>query len=442
MEPSTTHTELENWTAIEQLCDHYLGGRPSPAILQILKPLAQDRKEVRDLVRRSLRLMGVSQLEIRNFSPLAAFGLSMAKSFLPGAWGGTIPPITAPGRHKTFDDYVSSNQWSSLGRGTVMIDVGCGFPPTTAIETAQRFPEWQIVGADPGFDPYVLYDRDQSYACIDQSGHIRYYQLLPGANIKTMEDYLRIRERLPVLFSQLSPMLPPDNGEMCTAEIDGSRLIRWPLKQWESANLKLIQAGIGSGDLPRANVIRCFNVLIYFDTDFLRGFEKWAASQLQEGGLAIAGTNSPNASEPYYAVYRKENGLLVEKEFAIGIDVVRPLTLMAWLTIQEDNAMNLRLARLIRRIRSDAEFREAYDARLDQLLKETGLLTRDADGCLATPPQPLPFEKMTQALTTLPAQLDREGFTLRAAEALSRQGIRAWRNEVGHLAVDPAGLER
>src|SRR5678816_4491026 len=183
MEPPTT-PELANWTAIEQLCDHYLGGRPSPAILQILRPLAQDRTGVRDLVRRSLRLVGVSQLEIRNFSPFTAFGLSMAKSFLPGAWGGTIPPITAPGRHKAFDDYISSNQWSSPGRGTIMIDVGCGFPPTTAIETAQRFPEWQIVGADPGFDPFVLYDRDQSDACIDQNGQVRYSLLLPGARIR------------------------------------------------------------------------------------------------------------------------------------------------------------------------------------------------------------------------------------------------------------------
>jgi hypothetical protein len=440
METVASNPDPADWTSIEQLCDHYLGGRPAPAILQILKPLAEERGEVRDFVRRVVRLMGASQVGARNFSPLAAFGLTMAKGFLPGAWGGKIPPIPAPGRHKILDDYISANPWRRFERGTVMIDLGCGFPPTTAVETAQRFPDWQIIGADPCFDPYLLYDRDQSYACIDDSGHIRYFQLQPGANVKTMEDFLRRRERAPELFAQLLPKLPPDNGEMCSAEADGSRLIRWPLKQWESANLKMIQGGIGSDALPTADLLRCFNVLLYYDTKFHREFQNWANSQLREGGLVLVGANSPNTTETYYSVYRKENGSLIEKELAFSVDIVRPLGLMPWFTLHEDNATALRSARLIRRVRSDAEFCAAYDDRLDQLLNQSGLLTRDANGCLASPAEPMPFDKMSQIMVTLAGQMDREGFTLRAAEALGRQGIRAWRNEVGHVAVDPSGL--
>jgi len=438
--PLNSPAELVDWTSIEQLCDHYLGGRPAPAVLQVLKPLAAERGEVRDFVRRALRLMGASGLGVRNFSPLMAFALAMAKNFLPGAWSGRIPPITAPHRHKRIDDYIAANRWGTFGPGAVFIDLGCGFPPTTAVETAQRFTDWQIVGADPSFDPYLLYDRDQSYACIDRNGQVGYFQLQPGANVKTLEDFARLRERIPALFAQLRPNLPPDNDESCTAEAEGSRLIRHPHKQWDTANLKMIKAGIGSNGLPVADIIRCFNVLMYYDTNFLREFERWTASHLREGGVVIAGGNSPNGSETYYGVYRQENAELLEKEFAFSTDLVRPVGLMPFFTLQEDNVQNIRVAGLVRRIRSDSEFRALFDERMDQLLKESGLLTRDADGCLSSPPVPMPFDKMNQVISTLGDQLDREGFTQGAAEVLGRQGIRAWRSPVGHIAVDPSGL--
>jgi hypothetical protein len=202
----------------------------------------------------------------------------------------------------------------------------------------------------------------------------------------------------------------------------------------------LIQAGVGSTTLPKADLIRCFNVLMYYDTSFLREFEAWAASLLNEGGLAIAGGNSPNGSEPYYSVYRKEEDQLVEKEFAFSVDILRPLGLMPWFALHDDSATNLRLAEVIRRIRSDSEFCTAFDEGMDQFLKESGLLIRDNDGCLAAPPVPLPFDKTAQIMAAAGGQLDRDGFTLRAVETLGKQGVRAWRNEVGYLAIDPATL--
>lgn len=440
MQQTTSATDFLDWTTIEELCDHFLGGRPAPEILQILKPLAGDRDEVRNFVRRAFRLMGIANLGAHNFSPWSAFGLAMAKGILPGAWGGRIPPITAPGRHKTIDNYLAATPWPAFRPHTAMIDLGCGFPPTTTVETALRFPDWQIVGADPVFDPYLLYDRDQSYACIDQIGNVGYFQLQPGAKITSIEDYRLCRERIPVLFGQLLPRLPQDNGDMLTVEEDGSRLIRWPLQQWESANLRMIQAGIGSQALPRPDVIRCFNVLIYYGADYQREFERWAAAQMPEGGLVIAGANSPNGAEAYYSVYRKENDELVEKEFAFSPDCVRPLSLMPWFALQDDNIMNLRLARLLRRLRSDDKFSAAFDARMDEILKESGTLVRNADGCLATPAIPAPMEKISEFFSGLSPQLDHEGFAERAAEALCKQGLRAWRNHVGHIAVDPAGL--
>jgi hypothetical protein len=30
-------------------------------------------------------------------------------------------------------------------------------------------PQWQVIGADSRFDPYVLYDSDGNYACMRES---------------------------------------------------------------------------------------------------------------------------------------------------------------------------------------------------------------------------------------------------------------------------------
>src|SRR5215510_9878347 len=125
MEPSAAKTELVNWSSIEQLCEHYMGGRPAPAILEVLKPLSEQPNEVRDCVRRAIQLMGISELGTRNFSPLAALALGMAPQFLPCAWNGIVPPITAQGRHKIINDYISNNPWRTRANGTVMVDLGC-----------------------------------------------------------------------------------------------------------------------------------------------------------------------------------------------------------------------------------------------------------------------------------------------------------------------------
>jgi hypothetical protein len=66
---------------------------------------------------------------------------------------------------------------------------------------------------------------------------------------------------------------------------------------------------------------------------------------------------------------------------------------------------------------------------------------RNADGCFASPAIPATMEKISQVLSALSTQLDHEGFAERAAEVLRSQGLRAWRNHVGHIAVDPQGLQ-
>ena len=53
--------------------------------------------------------------------------------------------------------------------------MGCGFPPQTAIDTARRFPGFQVIGPDLQFDPYILYDAEGNYACMNAGGQVRYF---------------------------------------------------------------------------------------------------------------------------------------------------------------------------------------------------------------------------------------------------------------------------
>lgn len=106
----TRTLEPERWNSVEELCDRYLGGRPSEAVLQLLKNAEGQRAEVRNFLERGFRLMALSRFDPRDLSPaVARFFVVFAPSILPDAWGGIVPPITMPDRHKKIDAYLRSN---------------------------------------------------------------------------------------------------------------------------------------------------------------------------------------------------------------------------------------------------------------------------------------------------------------------------------------------
>ena len=149
---STEKGRLTEWTCIEELCDQYFGARPSLEALIILKQMEGAEPEVRAFAERTLWLMKVCRLEPLNISPALAWWI--AKIITPallGAVAGRVPPITMRGRHRRIDDYLAVNPWTSLGAGSVVLDLGCAFPPLTTVDTATRFPAWQVIGVDCAF---------------------------------------------------------------------------------------------------------------------------------------------------------------------------------------------------------------------------------------------------------------------------------------------------
>jgi hypothetical protein len=186
------------------------------------------------------------------------------------------------------------------------------------------------------------------------------------------------------------------------------------------------------------DIIRCFNVLIYFDAQFRRQAEEWALRTLRPGGLLLCGGDSARTTEARYSVYRSENGRLVPREFAFSLDNVRPFTVNPWFALHDGEREVWTLARLIGILRSDDGFRRWYDRRMDELLEEKRLLVRDRDGCLAAAPNQLQPAEWVPARDEILGRLEHEGFTDTAVAVLRKAGIDAWCNQVGHVAVEPA----
>jgi hypothetical protein len=67
---------------------------------------------------------------------------SVNPAMLPSAWAGRIPPLTSGGRHKKLDAYVKQQTKMAGNEKSVFIDLGCGFPPVTTVDTAGKFPNW------------------------------------------------------------------------------------------------------------------------------------------------------------------------------------------------------------------------------------------------------------------------------------------------------------
>src|SRR5258705_1860264 len=75
-------------------------------------------------------------------------------------------------------------------------------------------------------------------------------------------------------------------------ELNGIRLVTNPIGAYESPNLSFQTAGIGAVDIQGVDVVRCFNVLVYFDRPFRNEILSWFSEILRDGGLLLCGANT------------------------------------------------------------------------------------------------------------------------------------------------------
>ena len=431
---------------LNHLNETYFSGRLSPEVRGLMAPLADERDEVQEFVERMCRTMRRQHIGAEDLSETLAWSIAyFLPKILPGAWGGSVPPITSEGRHRTIDDYLECYPWRALGPGDRFLDLGCGFPPVTARDSARRFPDVRVTAADPSFARYLVRHENGDYACFDSDTELLYFQ--PGANaVERWERLYRDPEDTRSRFRGHLLAALEEGGEgrggsgSARWERDGFTVVEDPILDHSAGNLTFAEEGIGAGGLGSYEAVRCLNVLCYFDRAFRERTLDWMADILVEGGILVTGVNWTGSRHSRLVVLRREGGAMAAREFAFGIENLRPLEMAAWFVLHDDDYELAALVELVGVIRSSDGFRRSFDGRMDELLPSTGFTSRRANGYLGFLDETAGSDPL-QATATVGRKLEEEGFAEGAAEILRAAGYDAWVNCVGHVAVDPAGVD-
>ena len=143
------------------------------------------------------------------------------------------------------------------------------------------------------------------YACFNRDGKFEYFQ----PQMKPLHDNPKAaRARFESLFADLSPQLKVvDDNASETFEKDGNRLVYNHIRDFEAENLKFIESDIEDLQLPPARVIRCMNVLLYFEKSVRERMRLSMGALLDDGGILISGFNHPFGIYARYAVYKKDD---------------------------------------------------------------------------------------------------------------------------------------
>jgi hypothetical protein len=416
---------------VEDLNSRFFNGELSPLFKEELQKLPIDRPDVFAFVERTFGFIQQAGLPATDMSVMLGEILgSLLARLLPGAWEGRVPPITVPGRHAEIDEYIKKNPWISAGSKN-MLDIGCGFPPYTTLDTANYFPDWQIIGADPSLPMYLVHDAEGNYATLDNNKSTIYFQ----PSIPTIENWNGLlkdsgatKRRFEELLNTLLETTPKQEGGLPKLEIN-------PIMSYETDSLNFINGGIGQITIEPQNVIRCFNVLIYFDDDFFQKTLNWFAENLKEKGILIIGANWAVSTENYYNVFQKEGDILVNREFAFSLDNINPFSVVTWYANHDDDRQTAELIKYLGILRKDKTFMEEYYAISDAQRKKYKICPRDEQGYYGkVDPSIAPAEIWTLVRKMLD-ELNEAGMNEKAAEVLRRSGLKARVNEVGHIAI-------
>ena len=425
--------------SFDLLVEQFLGARlPQQMASAINFPTLPP--ETQAFIMRMLPLMKRAGCGPNAFTRLLIRWLSgTVSSLFPSKWDRRIPPITFPNRHQKLDAYVARHNGASGKDSPVLIDLGCGFPPVTTADTARYLPNWKIYGVDRTFAEYVLYDRDGNYACFGPNGEFQYFQAMMTVSSRAMyADSEATRKRFNTLFADLFPLLPElDDHMQAVVEHGGNRLIYNHIRDFESDNLIFIKSDLKNLNVAPAAVIRCMNLLIYFDPAVRKKMLLQASEHLENDGFLIAGTNGPGI-QARYAVYHKDKIGLVLNEFAFSLDNLGPIVFMPWVTMHDNDPEAMLLADIIGMLRRERTFWPGFSRRVDDLLQRYGICQRGEDGFLHFSEKEMTPSKYLKQNVKMWEQIEYEGFHDRAVYALKCAGYTAWRNPVGDVAIWPA----
>ncbi len=416
---------------INNLNTRFFKGELSSDFINQLEQLPVDRPDVFAFVERMFNFMNQAKVPATDLSTMTGeiLGTLLAR-ILPGAWEGTVPPITLPGRHAAVDAYI---KWvtGDSSASMYMLDIGCGFPPYTTLDTAKAFPSWNILGVDPSLPVYLIYDEHGNYATLDKNKKTVYFQpALPTVeNWNTLlGDAAATKQRFEDLLEQLidQPSGAPDSLP---------RLEKNPIENYQTAKLSFEHGGIGQVTINPKDVIRCFNVLFYFNDDFYKNALIWFAKNTTENGHVIIGANWAASTESYYNVYIKKGETLVNSEFAFSIDCLSPLGIVPWYANYDDDRQTAELIKYIAILRSDNEFMQEFYKVHDAQRATTGVCPRNEAGYYGVLDPSIGPYQVWNIASGFVEELNQAGLNSKAACVLKRAGLNAGVNAVGHICV-------
>lgn len=409
---------------------------------QLLKNAKTFSAEADQFVDGVLQLMAEARFNPKDCTSSLAWVMGvMMPSFLPSSWGGIIPAFTEADRHQLIDRYLKKNNWLSLERGMSILEMGCGYPPATAIDAAQFFSDCSVIGADPNVPDILVYDQDGNYASMKKSGDVIYFHpsaAHPGAVLGMYRNPKAVQAHFNSLLSEVRDKFSLYEGihDFTKVDSNGATFIFNPIKGDYVENLTLMKGGIGD-DFGTFDVVRCFNVLYYFDGDFRKRAESWALKSLVDGGIFLCGGDSARTIEAQYCVFQRRKNILVPSEFSISVGNIRPLSISPWFSMHASDKESSASAYIVGILRNDSEFRIFHDNLLDLILCESRLWIRNAEGYLVAPDDQLPISEWEGTREQAIKRLCENDVAERAVHLLNRLGFRAWVNSVGHISVDP-----
>jgi SAM-dependent methyltransferase len=420
-------------TFVQDLNRRRFGGRLGAATMERLEALP-DREDARAFVERAAALMQRAGMPAEDFSAFQAeMFASIAAHLLPGCWGGRVPPITLAGRHARIDQLVRKLHGDS-GR---LLDIACGFPPLTTIDSNSALRRWEVEGVDRSLPEYFVHDQHGNYCVYDERGEALYFQpLIPTT--ESWEALLGDAESSARRFEALLAELMRRRGTGADAPLnvdhDGCTLSVHPVHDYESPNLRFIRSDLESLVTEPADVVRCFNMLMYFDEQFRQRAMDQFADLLRDGGRLVCGTDWAWTTEARYCTYVKRDGAMVPVEFAFSLDNLTPIGVATWYTLQPDEREANMLAGLCGTLRADVDFSASFAEVNNRLRAKHGLCPRQPDGYFSAS---LPMEN-SGAIWIIAGDYSvelGEALADQASRVLARAGHDARVNEIGHVAV-------
>lgn len=418
---------------VDHINQKYFGGGLSPAFLEGIRQFPTEREDVRAFIERMCVFAAQAGLRPSDFSALQGDVLgTLIARILPGAWQGRVPPITVKGRHQKIDQLVRANRYLGQRDSGRMLDLGCGFPPETTVDTADALDGWTIQGADPSIPAFMVHDAEGSYATFDAEGRLIYCQPF-APTVENWNALLADSEATAARFGAIRDSFG-EVGPGLHQAADGSRLFVEPKTAYERDGLTFSVGGIGQVDASDLDVVRCFNVLYYFDHDFRRKALDWFGTLLAEGGILIVGGDWAFTTECRYFLYQRRHGSMRLREFTFSLDNVVPFGVVPFFALHpRDRGMTM-LARMVRVLREDEAFLARYYEVADGLRARYGICARDEDGFYGTVSPDADPEELWGGAQEIAETIGRE-MGDEAVAVLERAGHRAWLNEIGMVSV-------